>query len=238
MKFRSNTYGEYFHPLQIDHPLIKKIPSLLTGDYYYRFTVKNPFKQTVKVLITVSDGDSPVTEHVLEFTDLIKDKEIVISKSTERFAQPIEITFALKAGKNILITLPVSPIMVPELKTEDKDYESIAYKIQSAFDDKFSQLHQSAEQAFSKQMQMEIFKDCITTAEAERQLDFIVFNKLFAPDGSKGFTKFKRALYRKFLRAIYRRLTKNTIRKQYFAKLYRNYINSSVISDNLEKANL
>ena len=235
MKFRSDT-NEYFQPLHIEQPLIKKLPFLLKGDYYYRFTVKNPNQQSVKILINVSDGGSSVTEHILEFTQLIQEKEIVIQKSTDRFAQPIEIIFVLETGNNIFITLPVSPVMATIIQTEDNDYESIANKIQSAFDDKFTRLYQSDELAFSKQLQMDLFKDCITTAEAEKQLDFIVYNKLFMPDGSKGFVKWKLALYRKIFRAVYRRLTKNTIRKKYFAKLYRNYINSSVISDNLEKA--
>ena len=238
MKFRSDIYGEYFQPLHIEQTLAKKIPFLLKGNYYYRFTVKNPTQQPAKLLINVSEGGSSITEYELEFTQLIQEEEIVIHKTTDRFAQPLEVIFALKTGNKIFITLPVSPVMASVIQTEDNAYENIANKIQSSVDDRFANPYQEDESSFSNQkMPMNIFKDCITTAEAEKQLDFIIYNKLFIPDqGSKTLIRWKLALYRKITRAVYRRLTKNTIRKKYFAKLYRNYINSSVISDNLEKA--
>jgi hypothetical protein len=57
---------------------------------------------------------------------------------------------------------------------------------------------------------------------------------MFAPDGSRGFRKWKISFYRKLLRVTYRRLAKNSRSKQYLIKLYRNYINNDIISKNIQ----
>ena len=76
------------------------------------------------------------------------------------------------------------------------------------------------------------FRGFLSLEEAEHQLDHVVLSKLFQPDGTRGFNKYKRAFYRRVIINIYRLVTKNRSRKVYFAKLYRNYVNNNLISEN------
>lgn len=78
----------------------------------------------------------------------------------------------------------------------------------------------------------EIFRGFLTQDAAEMQLDYVVYQKSFAPDGTKGFNKFKRRVYRKVFVSTYRLLTANPVRKRYFAKLYRNYVNTNALAEN------
>lgn len=75
------------------------------------------------------------------------------------------------------------------------------------------------------------FYELIDLETAKKQMDYVVYEKMFSQTGGSWFGKMKRKVYRKIFRSLYRLLTRNSHRKNYFAKLYRNYVNINYISE-------
>ena len=237
---------EFF--LKKDGQLSIPIGHLPEGNFSYPVKIINPFRQEIELIFSLS------AKNKVQF---VQKSNFVASSSTEtlRFSvsekdewRDIEIIVTLKKGSMARLYLPVSPrlhqnnVTIPatlqdtiskirsEIETEEKIYGKSSQKKYLRTPATGTQ-HSEKMQVISPDI---FFRGILNLEQAQRQLDYVIYNKLLAPDGTKGFTKWKRSLYRKTVISLYRRLSKNSTRRTYFAKLYRNYINNNIIADNLQ----
>lgn len=231
---------------------LQELGKLPRGKYIYRFSVHGQSNKPGKLQVSIESNTARHDPQVIEFSQEISEHELIF-ECKEDYNQN-KILFLGDPVQHCTLKLPVSALFLHETVERPAAMAGLEQNIISlvnALDTSDSLFRRNAElpkiQAQdstpgSRQMDIKeienfinihYFKGFLTIEEATRQLDFVVFEKMFRPDGSKGFTKFKRKFYGKTLRFFYRKLTKNTDRKRYFAKLYRNYINTNALADNL-----
>lgn len=228
MIFNVLNLPEYFFFLREGEQFEKSFPYLIPGNFLYPFTIQNPSGGLYEVIVKVTDEFSISTDYIFTSEELIREEKIIFRKDLKKLASNVQISFQLYKGKGIKIQLPVSPIMATSIKNEKQSYLSIANRVKETFAVKLHHTNTFFEN--ESKNENEVIEKCISFSEAEIQLDFIIYNKLFNSDGSKGLIKWKRVLYRKILIIIFRSLTKNKIRKRYFVKIYRNYINIDILA--------
>lgn len=228
MIFNTLILPDYYHSLFEGEQFEKSFPYLIPGDFLYAFAIQNPAGKSYELILKVTDEFSISTDHVFTSEELVREEKIIFSKGLKASASNVRISFQLYKGTGINIQLPVSPIMASSIKNEKQSYLSIANRVKEAFTIKLPLTNNFLENE-PKNEDANIEK-CLSFLEAEAQLDFVIYNKLFNPDGSKNFIKWKRILYRKIVIFIFRSLTKNKIRKRYFVKIYRNYINIDILA--------
>jgi len=231
---------------------LQELGKLPRGKYIYRFSVHGQSKNPGKLQVSIESNATRHNPQTIEFSEDISEHELIFECS-EDYSQN-KILFLGDPGQNCTLKLPVSALFLHETVEKPASLAGLEQNIISlvnALDTsdsllkRFSEAPKSqASESVPGSRQFDIkdiedfinihyFKGFLSMEEAIRQLDFVVYEKMFKPDGSKGFTKFKRKLYGKTLRFLYRKLTKNTDRKRYFAKLYRNYINTNALADNV-----
>jgi len=237
---------EFF--LKKDGQLSIPIGHLPDGNFSYPVKIINPFRQDIELIVSLSAKNKVQFVQKSNFNAASAIETLRFSVSEKDQWRDIEIIVTLKKGSMVRLHLPVSPrlhqknVTIPatledtiskirsEIETEEKIYGKLSpgkYFAKPAPESQHSEKIQVASADI-------FFRGILNLEQAQRQLDYVIYHKLLSPDGSKGFTKWKRSFYRKILITTYRRLSKNSTRKTYFAKLYRNYINNNIIADNLQ----
>ncbi|THU33529.1 hypothetical protein FAM09_25615 [Niastella caeni] len=234
--------------LSLNEPFLVPIGKTPSGKYAYHVNVLNPANDSPILKVFINNKNVNKDEHVYKLSEITAQIEYNFDTTGK---EENTIVFLLTRGTGLTLQLPVSPVMVQEVKEEVSMLLGLDDKIVSKVGELESEdqatgnkrinrepytRQQSASATSLREMEQYInaryFRGFLSVEESERQLDHVVLNKMFAPDGSKGFTRFKRKVYRKMLVSIYRLFTKNRSRKLYFAKLYRNYVNVNLLSDN------
>jgi hypothetical protein len=234
--------------LSTNEPFLVHLGKIPAGKYTYHVNVLNAADDAPVLKVFINNKNVSSNEHIFKISEI--SKEIEYNFDTTGSGE-YSITFLLTQGTGLTLQLPVSPVMVHEMHEEASMLLGLDEKILSKANELESEdgstgkvkstrgpysRQQNAGTASFREIESYInaryFRGMLSLEESERQLDHVVYNKMFAPDGSKGFSGFKRKVYRKFLRGIYRLFTKNRSRKLYFAKLYRNYINTNLLSEN------
>ena len=229
-----------------------KIPIayLPDGDFVYPVKIINPFKEESELIFTISTTDNLLSTKRYCFNSDKSFQALYFSTSNEG-CRDIEITIALRKGSMINLHLPVSPRLNQRIKTIPSTLHETIGKIENEIDLKRKSVgdlsrvsvsqNGSPERSVATHNAQPIlieslspFNGIINLEQAQRQLDYVVYNKMFSTNGKRGLKKIKLLFYRKLLTALYRRLSKNSTRKAYFAKLYRNYINNNIIAENLQ----
>ncbi|MBS1736023.1 MAG: hypothetical protein JSS98_05380 [Bacteroidetes bacterium] len=219
------------------------------GDFVYPFSMINSFGEDTDLVVSIVVDEKVKKSESIRFESVTFKKDLSFSLSNQEESKNTRVTFLLKTGHVVNLFLPASPKAVQKIETVPCELTDVQDRINLEIDlaekDEETLLRPFMpsegkptpkvidENHIESLIHNRFFKGFISLREAQQQLDYVIYNKLFAPDGSKGLLKWKRAVYRKFVRGVYRRLTKNSHRKQYFAKLYRNYINNNVISENI-----
>ncbi|MBS1663175.1 MAG: hypothetical protein JST68_19185 [Bacteroidetes bacterium] len=206
-------------------------PFLPAGNFIYRFSIRNPSTDAFELVMKISDAQGNSEEHTFESNQLFIREEVNIKKSSDNFNSPLRVSFLLKKGAELDIQLPVSLIMTSSVKEKKQNYLSTVNRVKNAFSEQLKLAgagNASSNSLFNADVQARL----LSFKQAESQLDYVIYHKLFVPDGSRGLLKAKRAFYRRMLRFIYRRLTKNTVRKEYIVKIYRNYVNLNTLFEN------
>ncbi len=238
MKFTRSLCGEYYLHLKPEQPQIKKLHNLTKGKYKYCVRIQNPLGQSYKLHIIIK-GNQDKKIYEIKTSEAFVEKEIFLQQTADFNSSEITIHFTLEEGAFININFPVSPSLLTSVSKEDKSYLKIIAPVEASFRQDYLESLQHnnppTEKVKPDFIAKDFFEGCLSISDAEKQLEYVVYHKWFIPDGSKGFLKWKRAFYRVIFKGIYKAFTKNTHRKRYFAKLYRNYVNNSIIAENLEK---
>lgn len=245
----TNTLSRSNHVvLSLNEPFRVQIGKIPPGKYAYHVNLINPAKDFPILKVFINNKNVNKDEHEYKLSEI--STEIKYNFDTTG-SEECAIVFLLTKGTTVSLQLPVSPVMVQDIQ-EDASMllgldDKIVSKVGELESEEQSTGHKKAnlgpytrQQPASAASLREIeqfvsaryFRGLLSVEESERQLDHVVFNKMFAPDGSRGFSGFKRRLYRKMLTGIYRLFTKSRSCKLYFAKLYRNYVNVNLLSDN------
>lgn len=232
------------------HLELGKLPK---GKYIYRFGVNGPAEKTGTLSISIESNGSRISTQAIPFTNDINEHELVID-CKEDFAINA-LLFQGDDNISCILRLPVSALSMHEISDRPAALGGLDQNIVSrvnSLDSTDNLMKKRRELAnnhtpdhfHSQQVNIEeiegfinlrYFEGFLSMEQAMRQLDFVVYEKMFRDGRSKGFTRFKRKVYGKTLRFLYRTLTRNYSRKQYFAKLYRNYINSNLLAENYHK---
>ena len=229
MLFTSYSEKKYFLLLKKGEESISEYPHLPAGVFCCRFTVRNPSAESYELVVKVTDDAGNSEEHRFQGDKMVVEQELTIEKRSDKFASPIRVSFRLFQGKDVGIRLPVSPMMTSAVKMEKQNYLSAVNKVKNALSENSGPLTDNQPHPVNPFFNLKSRESLLTLRQAEEQLDFVIYQKMFVPDGSRGFVKKKRALYRRLVRFTYRKLVKNTVRKRYIAKLYRNYVNLNTL---------
>lgn len=220
---------------------------LSSGDFEYNLRFKNLYNGETQLHIELFSGNAlkqqfqiisrdPQSEHQFQF-------------STQQPWPDFALELTVIAGEKVKIVFPVTPVLkqrIKHLRSHLEEYESTIVQEVEQFEKNnhtlFSQAgsfqNQDSETQTLNKVQVETiihkryFRGLITTEEAESQMDFVVRSKLFAPNGERGFSNVKRKFYRGIFQFIYRLLSRNSHRKRYISKIYRNYLNNNTLADN------
>ncbi|WP_205509330.1 hypothetical protein [Longitalea arenae] len=236
--------------LSLNEPYLVSIGKTPPGKYAYHVNVLNPANDSPILKVFINNKNVNKNEQVYNLSEISEQIEYNFNTIGK---EEHSIVFLLTKGTSLTLQLPVSPVMVQDVEEETSMLlgldENIALKVNELESEDHttgntkanrgpyaSRQQHSGGAASLREIEQFVnaryFRGFLSTEESERQLDHVVFNKMFAPDGSKGFAGFKRKVYRKMLVSIYRLFTKNRSRKLYFAKLYRNYVNNNLLSEN------
>jgi hypothetical protein len=236
--------------LSLNEPFLVSIGKIPPGKYAYHVNLLNAANDSPILKVFINSKNVNKNERLFNLSAISQQIEYNFNTTG---IETYSITFLLIKGKGITLQLPVSPVMVQEVEEEVSMLLGLDDNIVSKVNQLESEDHstgniktahsphparqQPATGAVSFRevehfMNARYFRGMLSTEESERQLDHVVYDKMFAPDGSKGFAGFKRRVYRKMLTGLYRLFTKNRSRKLYFAKLYRNYVNVNLLSEN------
>lgn len=236
--------------LQINETFRKNIGKMPPGRYVYHFNVLGPANESGSLTVFIDNNNVKENERVYDLAEL--STELKYNFNTTSYESCI-IVFLLSKGKEITLQLPVSPYLVQDVMEEPSMLLGLDDKIllkvdelesggifaenkNTNTDNRRCGLKTGADAASLREIEQFInaryFRGMLSTEESVQQLDYVVSHKLFAPDGSVGFTRFKRNIYRKLIKAAYHFIIRNRSRKLYFAKLYRNYVNSNILSEN------
>jgi hypothetical protein len=229
-----------------------EIGYLPAGDFFYHLVLTNQYHENVQLQVELYHNNALLAEKIFAIHDNIApvDLHFSIDKKIEGYG--FFLHFTLLKGKGAALHLSVNPVyerhvtdahnflfgLDEKLTDAIRVYENVNLPAAKSDKKEQSQARQDTEgQPFSTEfldayIRAKYFRGFLSLNEATRQLDYVVNHKFMAPDGSRGFVKWKRKIYRKFVKFLYRSLTRNTVRKAYFAKLYRSYINVNLLSDN------
>jgi len=226
-----------------------ELGKLPLGHFSYRFYIYNPSGTPRKLTLAFSGKGWKTEPQTIDIDEL--GSMHVYNFDTLSAFEYCQVDLSCDAGEDIHLRLPVSPILIQSteevstflfglddqiitrLDELEQDTPSGRSKKQSLFVDNTG-LQSANTKDIEAFVHARYFKGFLSVDEAGRQLDFVVFHKMFNTDGDKGFVRLKKKVYRKLLKGVYRLLIKNRSRKMYMAKLYCNYLNMGVLAENLQ----
>ncbi|MBS1917321.1 MAG: hypothetical protein JST87_13670 [Bacteroidetes bacterium] len=250
MKSNYLSPDQTYHLLHTQESIILDLCFLPKGRFRYSFAVTNPdLNYEPEILATLFTGEKKIRTREYVFAELRKDEIFEFEITDNNGCRDAQLQFQLIDGYVVKLFLQPSPILIQKnihlIARINEIEEKINFEINN-----FSYHHTTAEigntelqvntagEALDKThiqsfIHSRYFRGLLSTTDAEKQLEYVVYNKLFLKDQNKGFRKWKLKFYRKSLILFYRMMAKNTNRKRYFARLYRNYVNMNLIADNL-----
>jgi hypothetical protein len=219
------------------------------GDFIYPVKIINPYQDEIEVTFLCYGWKKLLNTKTTRFS--FKTVTIYFSFSIPEgeMYRDIEVRIALTKGSLVKVHLPTSPRLHQKIETFRAALQETIGNIRAELDlsetsakspKKYLPAESKSPQAAISETKqtisgdMRAFRGILTIEKAQRQLDYVIYNKIFSTEGISGFKKFKLKLYKKVVVVLYRRLSKNAARRKYFAKLYRNYINNNIIADNLQ----
>ena len=238
--------------LNKSHQLNIPIGYLPQGDFNYPIIATNPFLEEIELIFYVYADKTIQFKKKCCFTSVKPMESFNFSISKQGGLRNIVITLLLNKGTKIWLHLPISPRLLQKIKTTSATIKETVEKIISEIKMEENDFEYPSEKDLSTDNQMTFiknnsgedknidltgilhFKGVLNLEQAQRQLDYVIYNKMFLSENAKGFRKWKQSLYRKIVIFLYRKLSRNPTRRTYFAKLYRNYINNDIIANNLQ----
>ena len=219
------------------------------GNYIYYFGVINPQAGDFEISVAVIGASFiPIT-----FRGSSQKHNYHFSFDLTNFphGNDVRVCFQLVKGKDIFI----HPTFFPQLNTQNvSNSEEVSfsneidntffigdpskreqlrekYRPQDIYHRLFKEVYAQNQKPVHTIGQPQVFYELLNLEEAKKQLEYVVYNKAFSDKNGNSLAKAKRKAYRKFLITIYKILTRTENRKNYVAKLYRNYININYISE-------
>ena len=243
---RVANWNEVF--IRSGEPLSLEIGYLPSGSFSYPFILSNPYRENIRLRLSLNHHGTQLSEQVFQINDERSSIAFQFSVDKHIEGDGFFLHFELLTSRPVMLYLSVNPVYAQHVKDsqpflfgfDDRLIESIrsyegvpASKVEkTSGGDSFEQEPGVSVEYIDAYIRAKYFRGFLSLSEAGKQLDHVIYNKFMAPDGSTGFTKWKRKVYRKMVTSIYRRLTRNTIRQAYFVKLYRTYINTNLLSEN------
>jgi hypothetical protein len=238
-------------PSLIQDEIIKRIHIgfLPEGEFYYPISFSKQSKDTATVKIKILSQEKCIAEHDVRLTDkkgviplsfsILRTnkgwgKEIIIespSLHAIQYSNPISPKIQSKV-RTSHVNKSVADEISQEIKTYNflkRDYKPINHSTTNEPSNTEVSLNENQLKAFFDQT---YFRGLLSTDEAGKQLDYVIYHKLFTKGKANFMNRFKRRIYRRFTISIYSLLTKNSIRKIQVVKLYKNYINTNILADN------
>lgn len=243
--------NSYEH-MQLDREKLLNLGRLPAGQYAYHLSFLNPFKQHFEIEAKIL-GD-------FQNTFVIADNSPKRNIHLVFNAQPDKetlISLHLKEGESIFVKpaicaqlhtdeqkLPTHALLarglINSFYIQDRDKrESVADSFRPVdiyarvFQD--VQLHNDVNSSNGFLKSSETFYDFIDLEAARKQLDYVVLEKMLIERKGGFFSRIKRKMARKFFVTAYKIFIRNEARKNYVAKLYRNYINMNYLSERRNK---
>jgi hypothetical protein len=225
-----------------------KIPIayLPEGNFLYPVTAINPFLEEIELGFIVKSNEKLYCKKKVHFSAITATERFNFSTSSE--SRDIEMIVVLNKGSKCWLHFPVSPLLVQTIETSRATIHETVIKIISEIENeendrddhpppRNSVSHSTLGPAENKpisEFQVSHFKGMVNLDQAQKQLDYVIYNKIFKSEDATGFQKWKKSLYRRTVILLYKKLSKSPSRRMYFAKLYRNYINNNIIADNFQ----
>jgi hypothetical protein len=219
------------------------------GKFIYPLSVIVPYKNTINVTLFFYSN-----------LNLVKTEKLVFSSSSTQYDFEFEISeksgvvsnslvIIIEEGEVVKLYLPVSPrILVNDRIRIDNsiDWYELEDEINSEINalEEELQTHTNFHSKITRNnvnismnkdqidayIKTKYFRGLLNLNEAQKQMDFVVYNKILLSNQKNGF---KRKCIRRMLIFFYRIVTKSPSIKNYLAKLYRNYVNNNLIAENL-----
>lgn len=218
------------------------------GNFIYPISIIVPYRGTVKAnLFFYSNLNLVKIEKLVFSTTSCYDFEFTISEKSGAVTNSLVII--IEEGEGVKLVLSVSPRIVlnDRIRIENSiDWYELEEEINSEINLLEEELqiitnhnpkttrNNSSISMNKDQIDVYIktkyFRGLLNLNEAQKQMDFVVYNKILLSNQKNGF---KRKCVRKTLIFFYRIVTRNPSIKNYLAKLYRNYVNNNLIAENL-----
>ncbi|HET9825138.1 MAG TPA: hypothetical protein VFP87_07385 [Chitinophagaceae bacterium] len=231
--------------LERDTEIKIPIEYLPASDFIYSITAINPFLEEIELNFRVRANDTVQFKKIICFSSVTVTESFQFSLSAD--SREIEVIFLLRSGSKVWLHFPVSPRLLQKIETTPTTIKETVIKIVSEIeteedDEDYTDQKDSyqpigaavPEPTNVDSFHLTHFKGVLNLQQAEKQLDYVIYNKVFGTEGASGFQKWKKSVYRRMVIFLYKKLSKDHSRKVYFAKLYRNYVNNNIIADNLQ----
>jgi len=219
------------------------------GDFIFPVHINNPLAKEIKLSLTVFSNGIMVQETSLDFSNsnYCCDFCFTINNPLGSIDTYIEAIF--EKTSSVKIHFPVSPRKRTSFHPHQSDWheeeelinteitewenDSIQTLSNTTSTNKLNEATAMNKRQIESFVQMRYFRGLLSLEDAQKQMDFVIEHRLFSAGNEKGFKKWKLAFYRKVTRFLYKLITRNSRRKIYLAKLYRNYVNNNLIAENL-----
>jgi hypothetical protein len=237
--------------LGIQQPVKIHLGELPPNSYTYYFTVINPMVNEYEFTVSIPDivaASIPITGNQLQqsfhlsFTvdEPQRNKDIVLSFE---HLQGENVFIRSSTGPQLNSGNPVKPgpaqttlPIVNSIYLQDsakRNELKDGYRAMDVYVRVFQEL--SARNNWTNTMPRnampDVFYEFISLEAAKKQLDYVIYEKLFSGTSGGFFKRLRRKVSRKFVTFSYRLLTRSERRKGYLAKLYRNYVNLNYLSE-------
>jgi hypothetical protein len=243
--------NSYEH-MQLNRDQLLNLGRLPAGQYAYHLSFLNPFKKHFQIEAKIPGefqstfviADNSPKKNIHFVFDAQPDKETTIS-------------LRLKEGESIFIKPAICPQLHADeqklpaqallargvinsfyIQDQDKrEFVADSYRAVDIYARVFQdvQLHNDVNSNSGFLKSRETFYDFIDLEAARKQLDYVVLEKMLTEKKGGFFSRIIRKMVRKFFITAYKIFTRSEGRKNYIAKLYRNYINMNYLSERRNK---
>lgn len=239
-----------YRELKRDGNVLLDLGQLPAGKYIYHFTIINPYAS--KFSFDAWLPDTAVSPVQISGVGKINNYRLSFTHQPAEVDDSVRVKFAFGSGQKIFIKPSGCP-KASDIMDKNAPIPLIHDAINNAFIEEPIEREIAMERYAHKHIYLQTFSEVrhqnellsrqanataapiafefIDLPTAEKQLDYVVYSKLFAGTRGNIFKRIIRKVLGFCFRGFYRLLTSSKKMKTYVAKLYRNYVNLNYLSE-------